>query len=191
MLGRPIHSVIVSGETEALPDLLQLGYNVNELDEDGHPPILVAAVYGCWDAVLLLLSDSNIKVDDVFLKPRGNNLLHIAAQNTDQSKFYSLLIHPKTKGTQELLLNADSAGCAAFPNSDRDTPLHFFCQRFSEDTEGILDLFAKVEQAGIPYLTLQKSPTALSYPNKQGVTPLHITCAMADKTKLSEKMIGK
>jgi ankyrin repeat protein len=101
MKGMTLHQACKTGLLDVLPDLLSLGYDVNQLDENGRPPILVAALCGHWEVVNLLLQEPNIKMDDesVLVMPNKDNLLHLAAQTTDQKQFYKLLTHPKLKGT--------------------------------------------------------------------------------------------
>lgn len=98
MKGVTIHTACVTGELEALECLLGMGVDVNEPDEDGNPAVLVAAVCSCWPAVMMLLSEPALKLDEVLLRPQQNNLLHIAAQSADQDQFYQLLVHPQVKG---------------------------------------------------------------------------------------------
>jgi cytohesin len=90
----PLHATVVTGDIQAIEDLLAKGADVNARDEDGYTALFIAALRGHKEVVELLLAkgaDINARLDVDARGAGGWTSLHAAARH-DRKSVAQLLI---------------------------------------------------------------------------------------------------
>ena len=86
----PLHSAAEAGDVTEIESLLALGFSIDERDDEGVTPLMIAAVNNKLQAVKCLLKQG---ADPSLQDSRGRNVLHYASQGGNPEVIELMLSH--------------------------------------------------------------------------------------------------
>eukprot|EP01130_Rhizamoeba_saxonica_P011150 TRINITY_DN4615_c0_g1_i2.p1 TRINITY_DN4615_c0_g1~~TRINITY_DN4615_c0_g1_i2.p1 ORF type:complete len:368 (+),score=63.49 TRINITY_DN4615_c0_g1_i2:35-1138(+) len=154
----PVFVATETGDFKRLKELLECDIDVlddvNSPDQSGKYLVHIAAQNSREDIINLLIdhgADINVVEEDT-----DWNILHFAAIGGSEKLFNYLVTHPDMEVYDH-------------PNQDRNTPIHYFCRQFMEDSYNTIHEFV---QRGVN----------INAQNFNGETPLHNACWKGNHT---------